>query len=378
MYSPLRLLLVTLATLGVGGAVPLVAQAPAQAPAQGPAGDRALLSRAESLLAWSVARDSVVLAKSRTAYRAHLVESGGLVLVVPGVVPTARGRLALDSARSLLREFGGIPEDFPRSLVIYNRQARDTGAVLASPALRARVWVQVGPLTLDTGGVWTIDGWDVAQAVLQAYRQSLDGDWHAWLPSHYGLGEWERASAWQAYRELTESPWSVGGRCVAGDPAGCRLWLGIDRDSAPYVTRYSATELRTYASSSSQQWFTARSDRGAACLRGEVAACVEYAIQQQRPLPFPAADVGRRSLVRAVHALHGPAAVARALADSVGSPADRLARAAGVSEDSLVREWRYWVLTRGGRPRERSFAAEAAPVLLAAGLLLFVSTRSRG
>jgi hypothetical protein len=105
---------------------------------------------------------------------------------------------------------------------------------------------------------------------------------------------------------------------------------------------------------------------------------VEYATHVQRPLPVPAADLGRQSLVRALRALHGRAAVARALADSVGSIGDRLARAAEISEDSLMREWRYWVLTRGGRPRERSFAADAAPVLFAAGLLLFVATRSRG
>jgi len=345
---------------------------------KGLARDRALLSRAESLLAWSVAKDSTLLAARRVAWRARLAEAGGLVLVVPSVVPAENARRALDSAQSLLREFGGIPEAFPRSLVIYNWEARDTGVVLASPVLSARTRVQF-PLTPPAFGVgWTVNGWTVAASVLQAYRASLDDDWRTWLPTDFGLGGWERSIAWQAYRELTESPWSVGVRCVSGEPAGCRLWLGIDRDSAPYTTRYSAAELRTYLSSSSQEWHTRRSDRGVACLQGEDAACVEYAIHEQRPIQTPAAPVGRRSLLRAVHALHGNTAEARALADSVGPLGDRLARAAGISEDSLVREWRYWVLTRGGRPRERSFAAEAVPVLLAAGLLLFAATRSRG
>jgi hypothetical protein len=213
---------------------------------------------------------------------------------------------------------------------------------------------------------------------MRAYRLSLDDDWRTWLPVDFGLGGWERAPALWAYDELTRSPWSVGVRCVAGEPASCRLWLGIDRDSAPYTMRYSVAELRTYFSAGSQEWYAARSDRGLSCLQGEDAACVEYAMHVGRPQQAPSADAGRKSLVRALHALHGRAAVARALADSVGSIGDRLARAAGINEDSLVREWRYWVLTRGGRPRERSFAADAAPVLFAAGLLLFVATRSRG
>jgi len=373
MCSPLRSVFVTAAVRFIACAAPLAAQVPLE----GFARERALLSRAESLLAWANARDSAVLANNRLAWRARLAESGGLILVVPSVVSSDHALRALDSARSLLREFGGIPESFARSLVIYSFRALDTGAVLASPMLRARTRAQVS-LMQDTRGSWTVNGWDVAASVMQAYRASLNDDWRTWLPADFGLGGWERARALWAYRELTISPWSVGARCVAGEPASCRLWLGIDRDSAPYTTRYSVAELRSYLSSGSQEWYTARSERGVACLQGEDAACVEYAIHVQRPLPVPAADLGRQSLVRALRALHGRAAVARALADSVGSLGDRLARAAEISEDSLVREWRYWVLTRGGRPRERSFAAEAAPVLLAAGLLLFVATRSRG
>ena len=373
MCSPLRSLVVTAAALCLAHAAPLAAQAPLQ----GPARDRVLLARAESLLAWAVARDSAVLAERRAAWRARLSEVGGLVLVVPSVVPAERARRSLDSAQSLLREFGGIPESFPRSLVIYSNRGLDTGAVMASPALRARTRAQVG-LGQDTSGSWTVDGWDVAASVMQAYRASLDDDWRTWLPTDFGLGVWGRGPALRAYSELTKSPWSVGARCVSGELAGCRLWLGIDRDSAPYSTRYTAVELRTYFSLDSRHWWVAQSKQGVACVQGEDAACVEYASQARQLERFPADGIGRQSLIRALHALHGRTAVARALADSAGSLGDRLARAAGIDEDSLVREWRYWVLTRGGRPRERSFALDAAPVLVAAGLLLFVATRSRG
>ena len=373
MSSQARSLLVTAAVLSLAHAAPLVAQGPLR----GPARDRVLLTRAESLLTWATARDSAVLAARRLAWRARLTEAGGLVLVVPSVVPAENARRSLDSAQSLLREFGGIPEAFPRSLVIYSNRALDTGAVLATPALRARTRAQVS-LGQDTSGSWTVDGWNVAESVMQAYRASLDVDWRDWLPADFGLGRWERYQALSAYRALTESPWSVGARCVAGESAGCRLWLGLDRDSAPYTARYAASELRSYFTTGSPWWWVRRSERGVACTNGEDAACVEFAAHEQRPEPVPAEAAARGSLLRSVHALHGPAAVARALADSAGSLGDRLARAVGIREDSLVLEWRYWVLTRGGRPRDRSFASEAAPVLLAAGLLLFVATRSRG
>lgn len=340
--------------------------------------ERVLLARAESLLDWAVKQDSEALNRRRADWRARLSESGGLVIVLPKVVRVDDTRLALDSARSLLREFGGIPEAFLGSLVIFSDQALDTGVVLAAPGLRARLRVQVSLMVKETADNWTIQPWQVASSVMQAYRLSLDKEWRTWLPADYGLGAWERAQALWAYGELTRSPWSVGTRCVAGEPASCRRWLGLDRDSSPYTTRYAVAELRSYFSSGSQEWYTARSDQGVACLQGEDAACVDYARHAQRPPQIPSADDGRRSMVRALQALHGRAAVARALVDSAGSVGERLARAAGISEDSLVREWRYWVLTRGGRPRERSFAADAAPVFFAAGLLLFVATRSRG
>jgi hypothetical protein len=70
--------------------------------------------------------------------------------------------------------------------------------------------------------------------------------------------------------------------------------------------------------------------------------------------------------------------VARALADTTGSIGERLARASGVGEDSLMLEWRYWVLNRGGRPSDRNLLADGVPAVLLAALLLAAARRSRG
>jgi hypothetical protein len=286
MCSRRRSVLVA-AALAVAGAVSL----PAQTPVQGPARERALLARAESLLTWSVRQDSIVLAQRRTVWQARPVEHNGLVIVLPSVVSIADAKRGLDSASVLLREFGAIPEVFTRSLALYNLRAIGSDSVLAQPQFRTRLRVQLG-LTGTVDGRESIDGWDVGAAVMKAFAESRDSTWATWLPAEFGIGGWPRNHAWGAYRELTESPWSVGVRCVAGQPAGCRLWLGLDRDSAPYAMRYTVADLRgLYAKEPQFGWFV-RSERAVACVQGDDDACVAHAIRSRNPDEIPANGAG--------------------------------------------------------------------------------------
>jgi hypothetical protein len=84
----------------------------------------------------------------------------------------------------------------------------------------------------------------------------------------------------------------------------------------------------------------------------------------------------RGSLLRAVRVVHGAAALRRALADTSGSVGVRLARASGVSEDSLLAEWRAWLLTGGGGRRVTADFADGVPVALLGALLLLAAARS--
>jgi hypothetical protein len=282
----------------------------------------------------------------------------------------------------MLQEFGGVPEGFARSVVVVMLNATDTDVALAAPVLRGRKHVSVGGVQLSEGpggrGVYNLPGLVVASAIARAYTDTRDADWREWLPGNYGLGPWTRDAFWSAFESLTRSPWAVGARCLAGDVRGCRLWLGVDRDSAPFQARYGANEIRDFIDEYGK-WNAERSAAGRDCLSGTGASCYEYAREAHHPISrVPADETGRRSLIRAVHALHGPAALRRALADTTGNVGVRFARAAGISEDSLLLEWRHWVLTRGGRPQDRGFVGDAAPAVLLAGLLLAAARRSRG
>lgn len=356
----------------------LLAQMPPGATAQ----ERVLLARADSLWRQIEARTERDRMARRELSRGRLVEAGGLAVVVPGEVTADEALGSLDTAAAILREFGGIPEAFARSVVVVSQNATDTNLALATPGVRSRRRVPLGgiqPTQVKGGGTnLNFPGLAVASAVAWAYKDTRDSAWREWLPGDYGIGRWTRSSAWTAFESLTRSPFAVGSRCLAGDVRGCRLWLGVDRDSSPYRSRYQATEIRDYLNRY-YRWFVQGSEAGRDCLSGTGTACYDFAREGHRLFisQFPAGDAGRRSLVRAVRTLHGARALERALADSAGGVGERLARAAGIGEDSLLIEWRYWVLTRGGRPQDRNLLADAFPAALLAALLLAAARRSR-
>jgi hypothetical protein len=356
----------------------IAARLGAQVPPGATARERALLARADSLYGQLEARQARVAQAQREQSRGRLAESGGLAMVVAGTVPVAEALHALDSARVVLGAFGGVPEAFGRSVVVVFQDATDTGIALRADAVRDRRRVPVTGIVQSVSGPrWSVNGLLIAGIIARAYRASLDPDWRAWLPWDYGFGPWDRENAWAAFWALTRSPWAVSASCLAGAPAGCRLWLGVDRDTAPYEARFSAGELRQTIVEA-VRWSAERVESGRSCLDGADAACYAFVRETRFASAYPADETGRRSVIRAVQVLHGAGAVARALADTAGGIGERLARASGIGEDSLMLEWRYWVLTRGGRPADRNLLADAGPALLLAGLLLAAARRSRG
>ncbi|MFI5279090.1 MAG: hypothetical protein ACHQU1_01235, partial [Gemmatimonadales bacterium] len=62
--------------------------------------------------------------------------------------------------------------------------------------------------------------------------------------------------------------------------------------------------------------------------------------------------------------------------DSSGGVGERLARAVGIGEDSLVAEWRAWVLARGRPQRLMATLPQSMSVVVAALLLVFLAARS--
>jgi hypothetical protein len=333
---------------------------------------RDLLARAQALQAEVNRGDSLARAEQSLQRRATRFDAGALTVLLPALTEDVVGRRIASGAVALLDDLGAVPKAFLASHVVVSFSVTQVDSVLraAGLAARARVRVDAGqdPDTL-TGD------WAVAAAVASAYRLTLDAEWRAWLPFDLGVGWKSPREGEAAVRELLGATTRVGGKCLEGGVAECRKWLGLDRDANPFAIRYRPAELRSIIAG---RWFpegnAARLARE--CEAGSDVACTELASTGAALPPIPAGYSSRNSLIRAVRALHGAVVVQQALADTAGSLGGRLERAAGIGEDSLVAEWRTWLLTGGGHPRVTADTRVAWPALTLAGLLLLAAARS--
>ena len=330
----------------------------------------ALLARAESAQARLALGDSLA---RRAVYQQRIArryDAGGLTLLLAGSAGDATGRRLASGASSYLDSLGALAGPFVARRVVVALTAAAVDSVLRSEQLGGRVKVMadlgVGPDTLA-------DGYQVAAALTRAFWDSLDPDWRSWASPDLGLGWLAARDGEAARRDLLSADTRAGERCLEGDIAGCRLWLGLDRDPDPYGARYESVELRRFIQRAPYGGPRALAGQ---CLGGVDRACADFARQSHWISPIPAGVPSRRSLIQAVRALHGSAALRRALADTAGSVGARFSGASGVSEDSLLAEWRTWLLTGGGHPRVTADVRDALPAAVFGALLLFAAARS--
>lgn len=302
---------------------------------------------------------------------------GALTVATHENVPRALIARTAKSADSVLSEFGGIPAEAIRSPILVENALSDTAALLAAPAFqrRDRLWIErwLPYDSLDDNGRRFVS------PIAAHFRLTLDSTWRSWLPDDYGVYWRADAEGEYALHQLaSENTSATGKECLAGTIRSCRYWLGIDADSIAYDVRYHPDELRTAINGIS---FSRNPGPGmASCRQGDDAACVRLFQGLEgnwRPLaviPAPAAALA--SLLRSVRALHGADAVRRALADSAGSVGERLARVSGVSEDSLVAQWRMWVLSRGRPERVTAGMGEALSAIAFTVILVGLALRS--
>ena len=356
-----------LAGLLAAGAV----AARAQTPGERIAATRALLARAEAAQAALARDDSVARAGESVRRRATPYSADALTVLLPAITDDVTGRRIVAGAVAMLDDMGGIPRGFIGSLVLVSDYAMDVDSVLRATGLRSRVRVHLDVgLHPDT----LADDWKVATTVGRAFFGSRDREWREWLPWNVSVG-WTMARDGQAaIRELMAGDTRAGAKCLAGEARSCRLWLGLDRDANPYAVRFTAAELRRTLAG--RFFGSVGPSLIKDCLAGTDDACVRASSRGDVLPAIPAGYEARASLLRAARALHGPSVLERALADTTGSLGDRLARAAGVGTDSLVSEWRTWLLTAGGMARVRAGAREALPALLFGGLLLAAAAGS--
>ncbi|MGA2382418.1 MAG: hypothetical protein ABSG61_03195 [Gemmatimonadales bacterium] len=331
-----------------------------------------LLSRAESLQARLERRDSLGRKQRYQERLARRFDAGDVTAILANSVGDATGHRVVAGASAFLSELGAIPPSFISSCVVVAYSATGKDSVLRAEGLirRARIMADAlsSPDTLADGAI-------VAVVIGRAYRESLDADWKAWLPEDVALVWTMKRDGAAAAQELMAGETDAGARCLAGDVARCRLWLGVDRDPTPYATRYRPAEIRRLLMKQFYGWGRV-GGLPAECAAGSDRACLQVVDRGEWLSPVPASPRARAALVREVRALHGAATLRRALTDSSGSVGARLARAVGISEDSLIYEWRSWVLTGGGNARVAAGARDAMPALIFAGLLLLAAARS--
>jgi len=354
---------VALSALGAG-----VQAASAQTPAGRDAGLRTLLARAESLAAGIAREDSVAREAQHRERLATRFDAGAVTVILPASVGDATGRRFVEGAARILDSAGVIPASFIATRIVVAYAADGVDSLVRAARLDKRVRIgadiSAAPDTLA-------DGLLAADVLAQSFRGTLDPEWRKWLPSDMGMGWNMRIEGAEAVRQLMAGETRVGALCLGGSAAGCRLWLGLDRGAMPY----QAAEIR--------KLLTARwpGNRGVAsqCVGGSDDAC-ETLVRDSLLIPpippVPAGAASRGSFLRAVRRLHGDGALRVALADTAGPVGDRLARASHVSEDSLVTEWRSWLLTGGGQPRVTADLRDAVPAALAAALLLLAAART--
>jgi hypothetical protein len=331
-----------------------------------------LLSRAEALLTGFQRHDSLARQQRYREWLARRFDAGAVTVVLAGSVGDATGRRVAAGAWASLENLGAIPTAFISSQVVVAYAATGKDSALRAEGLgrRTRLMADVQP-TPDT----LADGAIVAAVIGQAYRETLDPDWKSWLPLDLALGWTMKREGAAAARELMEGGTQAGAKCLEGDVVHCRLWLGLDREPTPYATRYRPAEIRRILVKQFYGW-GGWGGLMAQCAAGADEACLQLAERSGWLSPIPADPQARGTMVREVRALHGAEAVKKALADTVGSVGERLARVAGISEDSLVAEWRAWLLTGGGNPKVAAGVREAMPALVFAGLLLLAAARS--
>jgi hypothetical protein len=309
-------------------------------------------------------------ASALPAVRTQVV--GRITMVVLAAVP----RSAVDSvatfADSALAEFGAIPADFVGGLLLADEQVPPFHPALSESSLHGRTMVRMPWGRATDAGIGR--GRRVSEPIAGAFWATLDRRWKQWLPYHLGIDWSPRLNGEESLNDLAGPTASMTGKqCLAGDIRGCRLWLGLDDDSASVTSRYAPAEMQESALRVNQGDVDVRE-----CVGGDRASCARAFLGHRLyMLPWiPAPDRLRATMLRELSARHGLGAMRRALADTSGTVGARLARAAGVSQDSLITEWRMWVLARGRSDRVEAGFGEFASVLIFLSALLALALRS--
>ena len=340
-----------LAAVAIAVAVP----AGAQTRAGDPARTAAYRARVETLaVRWRAASDAVTRAEAARRERAPGVPiSEGVLRVTADSTLVSLVRGGSRAATQLIEAtFGAEAAILTERQFIAERLARAErdDSVPVVRILRdgdPNGWTATTVVIGDAAETERQIAWAIGSAVAPLFHARLDSALQRWLRSPIPAHRESRDELEIAYIELATASTPGARRCLAGDLAGCREFLGLVLPDDPALNGLTPTLRRSLVGArpalrTSAAW--AAYDR---CMLEELDdACVVAA----RALPIEVIEAAisptgaRRSLARRAIAAGGADAFTR-LRRSTSLPIDaRLAAAAGQPADSLVAVWRDAVL----------------------------------
>jgi hypothetical protein len=192
-----------------------------------------------------------------------------------------------------------------------------------------------------------------------------------WIPSRrIGEDDWQNAAV-----DLASSSAVVSRSCYSGSVPACESALGLTLVHDPLAEWYTPDGWRVLVSSwkPSKDSVAMVADR-VECIEKNVAAACER-LARSRPVPIPVTVSTRQTLFGLALERGGRQAYSR-LINAKGSRLEVLSIAAGLSPDSLIREWRTRVIAAA--PKSASPTPLQATVLVAWVLVLgFAAGRRR-
>jgi hypothetical protein len=204
---------------------------------------------------------------------------------------------------------------------------------------------------------------------------SLDKPFISWLKRDAVLTpDTVRADTWRQLRlQMVSSPSFVAHLCYDGDLRQCKIGLGLMQVADPVTQWFDAEGRRRLVSAAFNNYNQARRPPATVrCKEGDDASCVEYLRDGMWWVTDPIEATGRFALTQLAIEIGGKQGYERLL-NSTGSPAERIAAAAGVPIDSVLSVWQWRVrntLATSVNVTPALGAASITWVLLLAGLSL--------
>ena len=208
----------------------------------------------------------------------------------------------------------------------------------------------------------------LSSLALNRLTRTAGPDFNAWLQAQLPM-DTMTAAEWSKARLVVVSTWaSVGKGCYDGRAHDCGALVALESTNDPVMDWFDP-RMRREAVRQHLRAFDNRSETRSECLGGDDASCATMLHRAGfNPLPIPL----RGSLVRQALALGGTGAYER-LVEANGDVPTRLAAAARVPADSVVRAWQSNIrFTRVPSDAMRSSIAAASLgwIVLCVGLSL--------